>query len=88
MPSYNYKCKEHGSFEVFASMNDVKRTEDCPECGASCKRHWKKDKSFVLWKGPGANGMSDSGYYHNPNIKEVEDEMFENIKEMADDGDL
>jgi len=30
MPSYCYKCEEHGEFEVFHSINE--KLEFCPKC--------------------------------------------------------
>jgi len=37
MPIYQYRCKEHGTFEVISPMpgNDF---ENCPNCGGEAKR--------------------------------------------------
>jgi putative FmdB family regulatory protein len=38
MPSYLYKCSEHGSFELFARYTDHRNTWECPVCGEICKQ--------------------------------------------------
>ena len=37
MPTYDYRCKEHGAFELFQSMKDHARA-DCPTCGSGSKQ--------------------------------------------------
>jgi putative FmdB family regulatory protein len=37
MPRYDYKCEEHGYFELKQSMKDHARG-DCPTCGSECKQ--------------------------------------------------
>jgi len=88
VPIYHYKCQEHGSFYIHGPMGSVTGKQKCPTCGELCSRNWRADRPVITWKGPGKSGMSDGGYYHNPNIKEVEDEMYQNITEEAEKGDL
>lgn len=37
MPTYDYKCKEHGYFEKFQRVSDHARAK-CPTCGKSSKQ--------------------------------------------------
>jgi len=37
MPTYDYKCAEHGYFELTQSMKDHARA-DCPTCGSDSKQ--------------------------------------------------
>ena len=37
MPTYDYKCKEHGYFEKFQKIADGARA-DCPTCNDSCPK--------------------------------------------------
>lgn len=37
MPTYNYKCGEHGYFELEQRMADH-AAGDCPTCGETCKQ--------------------------------------------------
>jgi putative FmdB family regulatory protein len=54
MPTYDYKCKEHGTFEKFQRMVDHARA-DCPTCGSSSAQ--------ILTRPPGLDieGMSKAG---------------------------
>jgi len=79
MPLYHFRCPEHGTFEVITSMDDATSVCDCPECGGLSKRAWKVDKAVVVWKGPGGASI-----HWNSNEKEVEQEMYESIKESDD----
>lgn len=37
MPSYDYRCKEHGTFELQQRMKDHARAH-CPTCGSDSKQ--------------------------------------------------
>lgn len=37
MPTYDYKCSEHGYFELKQSMSEHAEGE-CPHCGETCKQ--------------------------------------------------
>ncbi|GJM03632.1 MAG: hypothetical protein DHS20C08_21330 [Rhodomicrobium sp.] len=39
MPTYEYNCKNHGSFTSNASINDFDQPQDCPECGIASPRN-------------------------------------------------
>ena len=34
MPRYDYDCPEHGTFESFNTLEDYRKKEECPRCGA------------------------------------------------------
>jgi putative FmdB family regulatory protein len=38
MPILDFRCPEHGDFEVFRHPSAIKDTEPCEECGAESKR--------------------------------------------------
>lgn len=38
MARYDYRCDEHGSFEVNKPMSDAGRVETCPVCGVTAAR--------------------------------------------------
>jgi putative FmdB family regulatory protein len=54
MPTYDYKCTEHGYFELKQSMKDHARGE-CPTCRSDCKQ--------VLVRAPRVDveGLADAG---------------------------
>ena len=54
MPRYDYKCEEHGYFELQQKIIDHARA-DCPTCETDCKQ--------VLRNAPGLDveGMADAG---------------------------
>lgn len=54
MPSYDYRCKEHGDFELKQRMKDCAEGT-CPRCGESCKQ--------VILRAPGLDteAMADIG---------------------------
>lgn len=54
MPRYDYRCTEHGEFELKQSMKDHAKG-NCPTCGSECKQ--------VLLKAPALDveGMADAG---------------------------
>ena len=54
MPLYDYRCTEHGDFELHQSMKDHAKGI-CPTCESECKQ--------VLLKAPGLNveSMADAG---------------------------
>jgi len=54
MPTYDYKCKEHGVFELKQRMKDHAKG-NCPTCGSECNQ--------VLTAAPTLDieGMADSG---------------------------
>ncbi len=54
MPTYDYRCTDHGDFELHQSMKDHAKGE-CPTCAAACKQ--------VLTAAPGLDieGMAKAG---------------------------
>lgn len=36
---YDFKCEEHGIFEIEQRMSETTKTYSCPECGAECPKH-------------------------------------------------
>ena len=38
MPLYEYKCKEHGVFSELATIADMEKPVNCPQCGTMCAR--------------------------------------------------
>ena len=45
--NYDYRCAEHGVFEIFKSMHDAARKEACPTCGADMARLWNCSGGFI-----------------------------------------
>lgn len=45
MPTYVFKCKEHGDFNEIRRMADCSKPAKCPECGAPAKRNWMVTKA-------------------------------------------
>lgn len=37
---YDFKCAEHGIFEVEQRITETTKTHPCPECGAECPKHF------------------------------------------------
>lgn len=54
MPTYNYKCAEHGTFEKFQRMVDHARA-DCPTCGSTSTQILLSPPSLDV------EGMANSG---------------------------
>lgn len=40
MPTYNFFCPKHKSFELFRSFADYREEEPCPKCQKTCKRDY------------------------------------------------
>jgi putative FmdB family regulatory protein len=51
MPTYDYRCENEHTFEVFHSMSDT-TPRTCPQCGASARRVPGGGSGF-LFKGSG-----------------------------------
>jgi putative FmdB family regulatory protein len=45
--NYDYKCDEHGVFEIWKSMHDASRVEHCPQCGKEGIRIWNNRSGFM-----------------------------------------
>jgi putative FmdB family regulatory protein len=45
--NYDYRCPEHGVFEIWKSMNDAARQEYCPQCGTEGVRLWNNNGGFM-----------------------------------------
>lgn len=62
MPTYLYKCEEHGEFEEMHSISD--KLEECPKCKAEGKKSETPTRliaagsTFILTGG----GWASSGY--------------------------
>lgn len=59
MPSYDYKCKEHGIFNVKIPLSDVSFPVTCPDCG--------QDMSKIFH--PVAVSFKGGGFYRTDNRK-------------------
>lgn len=51
MPTYEYRCPEGHTFDLFQKMSDEPGA-DCPECGAAAERQFSAGAGF-LFKGEG-----------------------------------
>ena len=40
MPRYDYKCPDHGVFEIVQKMSDVAAETPCPDCGRPAPRKY------------------------------------------------
>ncbi|MGQ0576190.1 MAG: FmdB family zinc ribbon protein [Pseudonocardia sp.] len=40
MPTYLYRCDDHGPFETVHPMRDAARAWPCPDCGTGSVRIW------------------------------------------------
>jgi putative FmdB family regulatory protein len=40
MPTYSFRCRRHGAFDVVLSMKNIEATHECPKCGRPCKREY------------------------------------------------
>ena len=54
MPLYDYRCKDHGVFELKQSIKDHARAE-CPTCGSECKQVLISAATLDI------EGMADAG---------------------------
>ena len=49
MPLYNYKCKDHGKYEVFMPMDQCSEGA-CPKCGKVGDRYFEPFHVYVDFK--------------------------------------
>lgn len=50
MPIYEYKCLEHGKFNlVQVPMSESELSKPCPECGEMAKRIFSTFNSGYIW---------------------------------------
>lgn len=45
--NYDYKCKEHGVFEIWKPMSEAAKPEHCPTCGTEGVRLWNNKSGFM-----------------------------------------
>jgi len=75
MPLYDYKCSEHGIFEVFQRMAD-KHESACPECGK---------KGTRMFTAPFLHGLPSQ----DQRMGKTRQELFQNLgKEGFADNDM
>lgn len=55
MPTYDYKCEEHGYFEAIRPMSECTKPSPCPECGNDSK------KVILTAPKPLIEAMADAG---------------------------
>ena len=61
MPLYDFRCKEHGSWEALAKFDEQK---PCPVCGTAGVRMVSMPaKMATLWNGGWNSGLGSNGFY-------------------------
>jgi putative FmdB family regulatory protein len=61
MPLYDFRCEEHGRWEVLAKANE---TRACPSCGVEGVRMISLPaKTATLWNSGWNSGLGSNGFY-------------------------
>lgn len=48
MPTYTYRCDEHGRFDARARMAERDEGASCPSCGSICQRVFCGQADFII----------------------------------------